>query len=233
MQIKAFVVALVLVPTVSMAQGVVLDTSELRSGPVSVTSAANAVTVAWSDGSLAGMARDVLAGLRHSPRLRRAPPARQRSSLTRVRFTGGDRQSAWRMERVLRQIRESPEGTRHVRHLPAARREARTLGDRVEPIFEGMRMALRRALSYTFYPGSRLIQQEAVLTNQRSRCASTTTPASTWRACRSPHRQQHAVRDRVLRHLRHIEEGVQQWPASRARTGASPLQNACGEDRRR
>ena len=43
--------------------------------------------------------------------------------------------------------------------------KARSIGERVELVFDGMRMGgFEGALSYTFYPGSRLIQQEAVLT---------------------------------------------------------------------
>ena len=43
--------------------------------------------------------------------------------------------------------------------------KARSIGERVELVFDGMRMgSFEGAISYTFYPGSRLIQQEAVLT---------------------------------------------------------------------
>ena len=59
-----------------------------------------------------------------------------------------------------------PEGTRHVTgtfKLRGAR--AKSVGDRVELVFDGMRMgSFEGAIAYTFYPGSRLIQQEAVLT---------------------------------------------------------------------
>ena len=59
-----------------------------------------------------------------------------------------------------------PEGTRHVQGTFTLRgAKARSIGDRVELVFDGMRMGgFEGALSYTFYPGSRLIQQEAVLT---------------------------------------------------------------------
>ncbi len=59
-----------------------------------------------------------------------------------------------------------PEGTRPARasfHLRSAR--VRTIGDRVELYFDGMRMGIfDGGLAYTIFPGSRLIQQEAVLT---------------------------------------------------------------------
>ena len=42
---------------------------------------------------------------------------------------------------------------------------ARSVGERVEIVFDGLRMgSFDGGLAYTFYPGSRLIQQEAVLT---------------------------------------------------------------------
>ena len=42
---------------------------------------------------------------------------------------------------------------------------ARSVGERVEIVFDGFRMgSFDGGLAYTFYPGSRLIQQEAVLT---------------------------------------------------------------------
>ena len=59
-----------------------------------------------------------------------------------------------------------PDGTRHVQgtfKLRAA--TARSIGERIELAFDGMRMGtFEGALTYTFYPGSRLIRQDAVLT---------------------------------------------------------------------
>lgn len=41
----------------------------------------------------------------------------------------------------------------------------RSVGERVEVLFDGLRMgSFDGGLAYTFYPGSRLVQQEAVLT---------------------------------------------------------------------
>ena len=49
MKTSAAILALALIPTLAAAQAITLDTSELRPGPVTVTSAGDAVTVAWSD----------------------------------------------------------------------------------------------------------------------------------------------------------------------------------------
>ena len=59
-----------------------------------------------------------------------------------------------------------PDGTRHVQSTFKLRAAtARTIGDRVEIVFDGLRMgSFEGGLAYTFYPGSRLIEQDAVLT---------------------------------------------------------------------
>jgi len=45
--------------------------------------------------------------------------------------------------------------------------EARTVGDRVQVIFGRMQMGIfEGTIAYTFYPGSRLIRQEAILRTQ-------------------------------------------------------------------
>ena len=72
------------------------------------------------------------------------------------------------MERVLRRSRRPhPEGTRHVQGtftLRGAQGSQRS-ASASSFVFDGMRMGgFEGAISYTFYPGSRLIQQEAVLT---------------------------------------------------------------------
>lgn len=63
-----------------------------------------------------------------------------------------------------------PEGTRHV-HSTFALRAAtvRSVGERVEILFDGLRMGgFDGGLAYTFYPGSRLVHQEAVLTTDEA-----------------------------------------------------------------
>jgi len=59
-----------------------------------------------------------------------------------------------------------PDGTRHVQSTFRVRTAtARSVGERVQIVFDGLRMgSFDGGLAYTFYPGSRLIQQEAVLT---------------------------------------------------------------------
>ena len=61
-----------------------------------------------------------------------------------------------------------PEGTRRFQQeFQPSKAVVRTKGDRVEIFFEGLRMgSFQGGIAYTFYPGSRLIVQEAVATTQ-------------------------------------------------------------------
>jgi len=63
-----------------------------------------------------------------------------------------------------------PDGTRHFQaefRLRSAK--ARTIGDRVELLFDGLRLGIfEGGVAYTIYPGSGLIQQEAVMTTHEA-----------------------------------------------------------------
>ena len=82
-------------------------------------------------------------------------------------LSGRDRQTPRRMVCVLRRSDVPPGGTRGTCRgtLQCAAPSARSMGERVEIVFDGFAWAASTAgIAYTFYPGSRLIQQEAVLT---------------------------------------------------------------------
>ncbi len=160
------VLILVLVPALSAAQTITLDTSELRAGPVAVTSADNTVTVAWSDE--ASKAWRATFSLDPSRALITSIASGASPVVTDARpfYRGetGKRRGGWNA--FFDDPASHPEGTRHVQGAFMLRgAKARSIGDRVELVFDGMRMgSFEGAMSYTFYPGSRLIQQEAVLT---------------------------------------------------------------------
>ena len=154
------------VPALSAAQGITLDTSELRSGPVSVTSADNAVTVAWSDE--ASRAWRATFSLDPSRPLITSISAGALPVISEARaYYRGEtskRRGGWNA--FFDDPANHPDGTRNVQGTFTLRgAKARSIGERVELVFDGMRMGgFEGALSYTFYPGSRLIHQEAVLT---------------------------------------------------------------------
>jgi hypothetical protein len=158
--------ALLFFARISFGQTAPLDTTELRPGPITVTSSGNAVTLTWPD---------------ESSRMWRATfsldPARP--LITSIAIDGsavitdarpfyrgetGKRRGGWNA--FFDDPTSHPEGTRHVQGTLSLRgAKARSAGDRVELLFDGMRMgSFEGGIAYTFYPGSRLIHQEAVLT---------------------------------------------------------------------
>jgi hypothetical protein len=158
--------ALLLVPRSSSGQAVPVDTTGVRPGAVTVAAGDNALTVTWPDETSrmwrATFSLDpsrplitsiVAAG---SPVISDARPY--------YRGETGKRRGGWNA--FFDDPTSHPEGTRHVQAtLILKGAKARTVGDRVELLFDGMRMgSFEGAVAYTFYPGSRLIHQEAVMT---------------------------------------------------------------------
>ncbi len=149
---------------------------------------------------------------------------------------GRNRQTARRLVRLLRRSDDPPRwhaaraGHVHLRGAPA-----RSIGERVEIVFDGMRMgSFDGGLAYTFYPGSRLIQQEAVLTTYDPDVAyyydaglDMAAPADRTAG------QQHALRGRLLRHRGRAAARHAERVAGRARAGSGAPPHAGGEDRRR
>lgn len=141
------------------------DTSAVRAGPVSVSAASDEVVVTWPD---------------ESNREWRAAFSldRQRPLLRSVSFNGkpilewgvpvyrcstGQRRGGW--DEFFDFPPSHPDGTRSFRsEFRLESGSARTIGDRVELRFNGFRMGIfEGSIRYTFYPGSRLLHQEAVV----------------------------------------------------------------------
>ncbi|MGH9383188.1 MAG: hypothetical protein ACRD2N_02700 [Vicinamibacterales bacterium] len=149
-------------PTVSAP----LDVSGVRPGPTSVVRSGNSVTVSWPDENArvwrATFSLDpaqplvTSIGPEGEPVVRGARPFYQGET--------GKRRGGWYA--FFDDPTSHPDGTRHVQGAFRLRgATARSIGDRVEIVFDGMRMgSFEGALAYTFYPGGRLVQQEAVLT---------------------------------------------------------------------
>jgi hypothetical protein len=165
--LTAAVVGLALVfPSVAVAQGVPVDTTGVRPGAVTVAAADNALTVTWPDETSrmwrATFSLDASRPLITSIVASGSPVV----SDARPFYTGetGKRRGGWNA--FFDDPTSHPEGTRHVQATFTLKgAKARTVGDRVELLFDGMRMgSFDGAVAYTFYPGSRLIHQEAVMT---------------------------------------------------------------------
>ncbi len=162
----ALLTVLVLAPQPSAAQAVALDTTELRPGPIAVAAADNSVTVTWPDEAAQTWravfsldpSRPLITSIGTGP----APVIGDARAF--YRGETGRRRGGWNA--FFDDPTSHPEGTRHVQSVFTLRgAKARSIGDRVELLFDGMRMgSFEGALAYTFYPGSRLIHQEAILT---------------------------------------------------------------------
>ncbi len=162
----AMVTALIVIPRASFAQGISLDTTDLRPGPVSVASTGTAVSVTWLDEASqtwrATFSLDPARPLITSIGTGSAPVITEARAF--YRGETGKRRGGWNA--FFDDPTSHPEGTRHVHGTLTLRgAKARSIGDRVEILFDGMRMgSFEGGIAYTFYPGSRLIHQEAVMT---------------------------------------------------------------------
>ncbi len=141
------------------------DGSAVRPGPVTVTSTAGAVTVHWNDEAnipwTAEFSLDPKAALITAIRVNGKAVISQARPF--YECMTGKRRGGW--DQFFDLPPSHPDGTRAYSaawNLTAAR--ARSIGDRVEVAFDGMRMGIfTGGVRYVIYPGSRLIEQVAVL----------------------------------------------------------------------
>jgi hypothetical protein len=157
--------ALILIPMLCAAATVPADLTGVRPGPVHVTATAGVLQVEWPDASSRTWravfsldpAKPLIAsiGVGANQIVERAQPV--------YRGATGIRRGGW--DAFFDFPPSHPEGTRRFEaafHLSGAK--ARTVGDRVELTFDGLRMGIfTGAIAYTFYPGSHFIQQTAAV----------------------------------------------------------------------
>ena len=147
------------------AATVPLDTSGLKPGPVEVVPAAASVAVRWKDSGQRSWQAEF--SLDPDKPLITAVTIDGRAIVERAnpvyRCAAGKRRGGW--DQFFDFPPSHPDGTRQfdgVFHATAA--SAASDGDRVRVTFDGLRMGIfAGAVSYTFFPGTRLIQQEAVV----------------------------------------------------------------------
>jgi hypothetical protein len=163
---SALFAVLILLPRPAAAASVPLDLTRVRPGPVAVTRADDAVTVTWPDET--GRAWRATFSLDPAQPLVTVigsdADAVVRSARPFYQGETGKRRGGWYA--FFDDPTTHPDGTRHVQGTFQLRSAtARSVGERVEVLFDGLRMgSFDGGLAFTFYPGSRLIQQEAVLT---------------------------------------------------------------------
>jgi len=158
--------ALVLAARSAAAVSVPLDLSGVRPGPISVTRADESVTITWPDET--GRTWTAVFSLNPAQPLVTSigsgAEAVVRSARPFYQGETGKRRGGWYA--FFDDPTTHPDGTRHVLGALQLRGAvARSIGERVEIVFDGFRMgSFDGGIAYTFYPGSRLVHQEAVAT---------------------------------------------------------------------
>ena len=149
----------------SFAAAVPTDLSAVRPGPVSVEQAGETLVVTWPDGEdrpwqaifSLDPAKPLIASI--------STQGREVIADARPYYQGetGKRRKGWNA--FFDYPPEHPEGTRAAMGKFALRSaRATTKGSRVELYFDGLEMGIfDGGIAYTFFPGGRLIQQEAVM----------------------------------------------------------------------
>ena len=154
------------VQTPAPAVSVPLDLTRVRPGPVGVVRDGNSVSLTWPD-ETARVWRATFSLDPAQPLITSIGPDGEpvvRSARPFYRGETGKRRGGWYA--FFDDPTSHPDGTLHVQSTFTLRAATvRSVGERVEVLFDGLRMgSFDGGLAYTFYPGSRLIQQDAVLT---------------------------------------------------------------------
>ncbi len=143
-----------------LLEAVAVDFSAYRAGPVTARQRGDTLVVSWSDEASrpwrAAFSLDPAA-----PLIRELGPLRSAVPLYSV--TTGKRHGSW--DAFFDHPGRRPEEIRSASgELRLAGVRVRTVGNRLEVSLHGLRLGIfSGSLAYTFYPGSRLIKQEAVV----------------------------------------------------------------------
>jgi len=175
MKVRWLVLSVVLTAGLQQAPAaaVPVDLSEVRSGPVQADSREDSLAVTWPDAD--GRSWRAIFSLDPEKPLITSIAFGERVVVQEARpfyqVETGVRRRGWNA--FFDFPPSHPEGTRHF-HADFTLRsaKARSLGERLEVSFDGLRLGIfEGSIVYTFYPGSRLIQQEAVATTQQDNVA--------------------------------------------------------------
>ena len=157
-------------PLLSVAATVPADISEVRPGPITVSATTESISVRWPDESnrmwSAEFSLNSDAPLITSIGV--GPTAVVRNAYPQYWAMTGKRRGRAGFDEFFDYPGNHPDGTRRFegafRPLSA---KAKSVGNRVEVLFEGLKLGIfSGGIAYTFYPASRLIYQEAVVSTQ-------------------------------------------------------------------
>jgi hypothetical protein len=166
MRARLLVVSIVLTGSLQPAPAAVVpvDLSEVRSGPVQVEAREDSLAVTWPDAY--GRSWQAIFSLDPEKPLITSIALGEQLIVKDARpfyqLETGVRRRGWNA--FFDFPPSHPEGTRHFEaEFKPRSAKARSLGERLEVSFDGLRLGIfEGSIVYTFYPGSRLIQQEAV-----------------------------------------------------------------------
>ena len=141
---------------------------DVKPGPIAVSSSTNTLQVRWTDGSAQTWQADF--SLDSTKPLITAIAVNGKTVIEKAnpiyRCSTGKRRGGW--DAFFDFPPSHPEGTRgFLQEFHPTRAVARTVGDRVEVTFDGMKLGIfAGSVRYVFYPGSSLIEQVAVLSTR-------------------------------------------------------------------
>ncbi len=167
---KRIVLTMLAVFSLGYAYGapILLNTSEVKPGPISVSSSSQSLEVTWNDASRHQW--QAVFSLDSTKPLISVISVDGRNIVVLARpyfrCTTGKRIGGW--DAFFDFPPASPMGTRQFRQeFHPATAVARTVGNRVEIIFDGLKLGIfSGSLRYTFYPGTPLIQQAAIVSTK-------------------------------------------------------------------
>src|ERR1051326_6351302 len=158
------------IPIMCVAATVPVDISAVRTGPITVSTTTESITVRWPDEASRMWSAEfslnserpliTMIGVGSAAVVRNAYP--QFWAVT------GKRRGRAGFDEFFDFPGSDPEGTRRFEGaFRPVRAVARSIGNRVEVLFTGLKLGIfEGGIAYTFYPGSRLIYQEAVVSTQ-------------------------------------------------------------------
>jgi len=157
----------VLVPVVCWAAIVPADISAVRQGPVKVATTTDTLTVRWPDESSRAWTAEFSLDTQKPLITRIAVGASNlvRNAYPQYWADTGKRRGRAGFDEFFDFPGSDPEGTRRFEgEFRPVSATARSVGNRIEVLFHGLKMGIfEGGVAYTFYPGSRLIYQEAVV----------------------------------------------------------------------
>ena len=164
-----------LIPIVSIAAIVPADISGVRPGPVTVSASAETLTVRWPD-EASRMWTAEFSLDSEKPLITRIgldAVAIVRNAWPQYWVNTGKRRGPAGFDEFFDFPGNHPDGTRRFEGaFRPVSVKARSVGGRVELQFQGLKLGIfEGSIAYTFYPGSRLVHQEAVVSTQEPNTA--------------------------------------------------------------